>query len=403
VPQVLQVASTEARQVISKAPKSAAPVTSSSPQEAIEAAKAMMALTSSTKPLAEAILENKAGAEQVACLHQALIAVTSWCITLVPMEASLLDCALNLGRRAQELSLPLHLPLYRSLATAIAQYSEEEDAVACILETANLAVSALKVTLQGSFFSDALLALVEKQQIKQAVELQKTMKYRYDIERMDMKVSMDILQALKTYVEARVNNPSADTNDDDDTMELFSMLRDSMEATRKEQLNQARMDALADQFASDGESLSDVWNQLDEFDEYPDDDDEEEDDDIDAEDMESMLETMEEIGKSVKDMHARLDDVENLMSRLKSLVTNVESGNDETGSMPKDKENSDEEECNQVTKEMLYLRDSSSWMLPDVTLQLVELNGGRDVFYTPQYEEQLIREEIFNYGDGYYD
>jgi len=43
-----------------------------------------------------------------------------------------------------------------------------------------------------------------------------------------------------------------------------------------------------------------------------------------------------------------------------------------------------------MTNDIVYLRDSSSWVLPDVTSQLTKLNNGRDLLYTRKFEEQLL-------------
>ena len=43
-----------------------------------------------------------------------------------------------------------------------------------------------------------------------------------------------------------------------------------------------------------------------------------------------------------------------------------------------------------MTNDIVYLQDSSSWVLPDVTSQLTKLNNGRDLLYTRKFEEQLL-------------
>jgi hypothetical protein len=150
----------------------------------------MLALTSPTKPLAEAILNDEAPNDQVACLHRAFIQVTSWCISLVPSDSSLLQYALDLARRTRDLSLPLHLFLYRSLVAAIAQHSEEEDPISTILEVSALTVSALNVPLSASFFSGALVAFVEKNEIQKSIHLIRVMQEHRDIDMLDALTAM---------------------------------------------------------------------------------------------------------------------------------------------------------------------------------------------------------------------
>ena len=80
----------------------------------------------------------------------------------------------------------------------------------------------------------------------------------------------------------------------------------------------------------------------------------------------------------------------------------MEGFNVSSSSLPKDEEqDNEEEELDSFAKDMVYMRDASSWMLPDVTLQLVKLNGDQDVLYTRQYEEQIFQQVIDSRGEGY--
>ena len=135
--------------------------------------------------------------DQVACLHRAFIQVMSWCISLVPSDSSLLQYALDLARHTRDLSLPLHLFLYRSLVAAITQHSEEEDPISAILEVSALAVSALNVPLSASFFSGALVAFVERNEIQKAIHLVRAMKERHDIIMDDALTAVAVVEALQ--------------------------------------------------------------------------------------------------------------------------------------------------------------------------------------------------------------
>ena len=402
VPHVLEVASSEARRVISRAPRrSSSPTVSSSPREAVEAAQAMMALTSPTKSLAEAILANKTSVEQVACLHKAFLAVTSWCISLVSMETSLVDCGLDLARRAHDLSLPLHLPLYRSLATAIAKHSDDE-VVDAILETANLAVSALHVTLEGSFFSDAILCLVEKKQISQAIELRTAIKDRYDVERLDNKAELEILNAITRDIGISGGGKGLE-----DLCAMFS------KPDLDQLLSQSWTDSSEELFENYREALREASFQLDsssddEFDSSDDEFDSSDDEFYETKFDDEMMEFDEyerNTERITQETLARLRHIGQKTFAIRKKLSSLQ-GNDETGDIEHDNvaaiaeenESSDEETGDDITKEMVYLRDSRTWILPDVTHQLVQLNGGRKVFYTRDYEWQIFREVIDNYG-----
>lgn len=42
--------------------------------------------------------------------------------------------------------------------------------------------------------------------------------------------------------------------------------------------------------------------------------------------------------------------------------------------------------------EMIYIRDTASWILPDVIQSMTEITGERKCLYTREYEEELIRQ-----------
>lgn len=363
----------------------------------MEAAQAVMALTSPTKPLAEAILENKANSQQVFCLHKALVAVTSWCVSLVPRHERLLQSAIDLAHRAQDLSLPLNLPLYRSLVTAIAQYSkDEQDAVLTILEIANLATTALNTLLQASFFSDALLAFVQQGQIQQAIMLKQAIRNRFDVVHLDRQATLKILQALEQHVQQHVDND----NDNDDTRfdpaqvrRLFEMLRPSFHTPKSSVIV---MESLADRMAAeiiDEQTLTDALQHLEDF-VYEENDEDDSDSDEEDDEPQSSVSNLTEFIFTERQV---VDSLEEMLKRVESPNVLDASSQDDavdehtTTSQPDHDETNEERE---MTKQMVYLRDSTSWMLPDVTLQLVELNGGRDVFYTRQYEQEILKQVI---------
>lgn len=403
VSQVLEVASSKARQVSSKAPQPAS-LSFSSPMEAAEAARAMLALTSPTKSLAEAILNDKAPADQVACLHQAFIQVTSWCISLVPSDNSLITYALNLARRAGVLSLPLHLFLYRSLVTAIARHSKEEDPTSDILEASALAVLALNIPLSASFFSDALVAFVERNQLQKAIDLQGIMNERYDIDMLDGLTAMAVLRALQQAV---LQDPSRQLIDGSTAGMLLTKLSgpliQSVDSAEVESLRQSLEDSIEalmggeqDEEAQSEDEYEDDYDDYDdsgdEIDEYYDEDQ----DDV----YEEMIEHLDTCTKenSRKGNSSRNEVVEELKT-MQAAWGEVAKTLKEEGviidySLPPIPEFPFDDKPDDFTREMIYLRDftSNTWMLPDVTGQLVQLIDGEDACYTREYEEAIMKQ-----------
>jgi hypothetical protein len=395
VSHILEVASSEARQVSSKAPQSAS-ISSSSPLEAAEAARAMLALTLPTKPLAEAILNDKAPEDQVACLHRAFIQVSSWCISLVLSDSSFLQYALDLARRARDLSLPLHLFLYRSLVAAIARHSKEEDPISTILEASALAVSALNIPLSASFFSDALVALVERNQIQKAIDLMGVMEERHDIVMLDGLTAMAILGALQEVV---LKDPSRQHIDGSTACTLLTMISgpliQSVDYSNVEPLRQALEDAV--------ESLMRSESEDEDEDDYDYDSGEETDGyydryDNDEEDMEEEVfeRLVDECAKTLQKFD-RYD--KETVEVLQTLGEDVDIGKyEKLDILPPLPEFQFHDETDDMTKEMIYLRTSKAniWMLPvpDVTDQLVQLSRGEDVVYTREYEEEIFKEMV---------
>ena len=415
VSQVLEVASSKARQVSSKAPQPAS-LSSSSPMEAKEAARALMALTYPTKPLAEAILNDKAPSDQVACLHQAFIQVTSWCISLVPSDNSLINYVLDLARRTCVLSLPLHLFLYRSLVTAIARHSNEEDPISSILEASTLAVLALTIPLPASFFSDALVAFVDRNQIQKAIDLQGIMNERYGINMLDGLTAMAVLRALQKAV---LKDPSMQLIDGSTASMLLTMLSgpliQSVDSAEVESLRQSLEDsveALMGSEEDDEEELEDEYD--DDYDEYDYSGDETDDfyDDYQDDVYEELIEHLDKCreGSSRRKEAAdvlmtvrgkELNEVTKTLKEKKLNAMDVAEEEDALDLLPPLPEFPFLPD--DMTREMIYMRDSTynAWMLPDVMGQLVQLIDGEDAFYTREYEEAIIKQMFDSRKDDF--
>ena len=107
-------------------------------QNAIEAAQALLFVTRLASPLQDAIQQDPKTAsvdiqKQIISLHKAFLAVTSWCLDMLNNHNTnnkvLLDMALQLNRRAHQLQLPFHMPLYSRLMTNVAQHYDPNNVI----------------------------------------------------------------------------------------------------------------------------------------------------------------------------------------------------------------------------------------------------------------------------------
>ena len=80
------------------------------------------------------------------------------------------------------------------------------------------------------------------------------------------------------------------------------------------------------------------------------------------------------------------------MGSLSMKVTDEVDSRDFEGESDSDEDDSDNYSLDSsssfhdaMTNDILYLQDSSSWVLPDVTSQLTKLNNGRDMLYTRKF------------------
>jgi hypothetical protein len=387
--ETLQAAFSQAQQ-INQQPK----MKTLNPKDVMEAATTMLQITSKTKLLQMGISKATADTTQVKTLHQAFIVATSRCLLLVSQDASLLSLALELARRAHDLQLPLHLPLHQSLCTELARHNptrQNDDLVETILEIADMAVSSLHLTLQSSFFSEALIALIQHGYFAFALELVREMKYRFDICLIDIPT---IERAMK-----EINPQLADTRQESihGRNLIIQLLHDWKMGQQlvNEMWRESR--------------FADLFRELDEYDSSEDDDDDEYLD-YDLEDETKNEPTMEElclkyadeilnIGKPTRraEQSATREGVL-LQVQMNAETGDVEGFNVSSSSLPQD-ETQENEELDAFASDIIYLRDASSWMLPDVTLQLVELNGNEDVLYTRQYEEEIFQQVMKSRGD----
>lgn len=422
-------------------------------------------------------------------LHRSFLVVTSLCLA----HPSQIELGLELTRRAQQLNMPFHLPLYQKLVSAIAIHHDNSTGQ-LILEVSSWACVALNTSLQASFFADAMVALVQRDLFRVALDLKLALKSRHGIQRLEVATSIRMLLQLK----ANLQMSSSTVIDTVDAMNLaldlkkalMHDIRDYEQKLTESDDNKARMAMMNDNEPHEMRKIMDALenNSEDEDDDVyqsdlDDDDDEDVDDNEDDEDeydydlSDSLKSAITEIVNEVKvqtrfnEVHpvngikniqgrgGCIDDdndpnmskisenngnrchgdyavsnenrsVSGLMDRLEynaisDRVKKIVGPNEYRNLRLEKKENQDGETDDEddsdyydtddddgdtikstsyhdaMANSLLYLRDASSWILPDVTIHVTELNGGRELLYTSMFEEQLLYALEDEYDDEF--
>jgi hypothetical protein len=222
--QLLMEASVEARRISALALNS--PQTDSSSVidrtqilKCFNASSTLLSLTEPQKTFADVILRQNSGTKEHVCsLHWAFLSVISWCISLAPHDNALVHRALNLAFRADELGLPLHLPLYQDLMRAIAEHTDK-GIIYNIFKISRMITPALGVPIEGDHFSAAAVALVRRRKIFEAVDLLLRMNDKHDVSFIGYEGTQEIFVFLLT----QFGDP-VDDNDKEGVNKLIAKL-----------------------------------------------------------------------------------------------------------------------------------------------------------------------------------
>ncbi|KAL7442362.1 hypothetical protein ACHAXM_008349 [Skeletonema potamos] len=346
----------------------------------------------------------------------------------VPFDAKTVARALQLSRRAEDLDLPLHRPLYRRLAISVVltslpqldgvdadaridgvtplvlrgQFQQREEGIhpPIAMELIDLCIrarSALKIPspifsierdplelFAAEILGKPLLLLLKQKQWEEAMGLLRGWREHFGrsekINLLDMLGEDTTLEALDIakgwVVDGEFRN---DTQDCRHTLELTNLLQDSLEVILNER--KCRAEKLS-------RILPNIIFQLD----SPSDD---EDFDSDASDSE-----FEEEFDSDDD-----EDWEQ-SSALESVI----AGNAEIESITLEYKALDSVDEHQIIPGMsnkdarlrIYLRNRCDWSLPDLVGQLEEWNKGEALSFTPAFERYL-GQQMTNEDEEYYD
>lgn len=313
----------------------------------------------------------------VTSLHNAFISVINWlCSTLseypietveqrdffdrtvrMPSKASiLLTHMMHLTERSEDLDLPLSIPQYQNIAAMIAKHSSSSNIASILLDLSRKVnkiygdqISGLVGPIKCHFFSEALEELLERNRISDMVDLLKGSLevYKFSV---DLQTGTDLLAKLKNKVDECVNNKTHTDFLEADAMELALILQKPIieELTLKKK-----------EWENYNKKVDETFGHI-----VIDEGDFENDDDDDFDD----------------DFNIHADDPSYKLS----------DSNDEF-----------EEVHQSMVKEMIYLRDDTTWLIPDVTSQLRRLNPDDCLFFTKDFEEDLIS-ELMDDEDDYY-
>jgi hypothetical protein len=192
-------------------------------QQAVDAAESLLNTTNATIPLARTINQGRADGDVIS-LHRAFLSVIQWGILL---QNPLVDSLLRLSARAHDLTLPFHIPLYKSLTKLIGEHLPLNSSAENILMVAGWARDEFG-PLSADFFSDSLLALVDRQRLNDVAHIIKGMKSVHQIDILDECLTKALLRRLKSTTRSSQENHQNKSRLEQDSLDVISLLEPSI-------------------------------------------------------------------------------------------------------------------------------------------------------------------------------
>lgn len=361
-----------------------------------------------------------------------------------------LDAAMALARRAHELGLPFHLPLYQRLMEVTASTTTTSNATNSssllperILEIASftdtLAATATIATaapvVVASLFGPALVALVRNHRWRDAVELLHGMRHRHDIAILDRSTATEMYVHLYGAWKVKIHTlaveswpPRYESCGRDwpgaiPAAELVALLVPSVLDFADEMEKEARGNTETLNHMLDSMDEHEIERMMDTMFEAEDDDDDNFDSDDDNDDDYEDVVDRDNYGWSRETdpchqaVHAILTSSVNDV-QAKAVFTKLVSPGTTKPTIPRiisvkvaakgsesdevDLEywaddscsNSESEEEEEETDEDIGPHERRNHLqFPDVTAQVIHLNRGRDLMFTRRYEEIMWMKE----------
>jgi len=302
----------------SSSPTNTFPTTTTSiAQQALDAARSLLIVSRPSNALADAILaaQHQSSSSslvtnlatpapqpppppppcaEIASLHRAFLAITSWCLDVLEAKQQqeqqqqqqqqqlrneeedqptttatirtddILDRTLTVSRRAHDLNLPFHLPLYQRLMEAVARQQQNRAShpplhdlenstsaattattVRTILEIASWVASQLNATaVTANLFVPALRILMDHRQYPAMAQLLASMQSIYGLADLEHDVALDFWNQLRDSSSRR--HQADDDNDDNDEFQSSASANHSSAADVDDQAVSEIMERLED-------------------------------------------------------------------------------------------------------------------------------------------------------------
>ncbi len=181
--------------------------------------------------------------------------------TLPTKESILLNNILYLQERSRSLNLPLTIPQYQTIATMIARYSIDMDLPIRLLDISTVVSEVYgnaldadgipididdveevngkgQMIVQSQFFDGALKELLERNRMRDMIDVIEGMKALHEIDDIDPQLGIELLTRLKSKVDDSIQGDGVLGFDEVDAMELTLILQkpvmDALDSKRKE-------------------------------------------------------------------------------------------------------------------------------------------------------------------------
>ena len=406
-------------------------------QGAMNAARTLLGVTHGTDSLAPIILDKLSTSEcsnetaddsdDVTCLHRAFLIVTQSCLNLIPpsnlsdaasarslllKENEVLDCALKLSIRAHDLSLPFHLPLYQSLAIAVAENSSM-DPLKWIFRLANWTNFHIG-HVDSTFFARPLVALCQRKRLADAANLIHTMNNVYGHKYIDPATTKEVLFLLKDLIRpiwAKVQSPP--TRLEQDAVEIVLLLEasiwmilDYVPVEGENGGDNRGLREAVEAIMSTEEDAREALSSLEEMicdatrssfldsDDFDYDDDDDDDDYMDEDEIEHRTSTSTSSWDPKQDSNKQSVSGRLSGKRGAQLPMPGDKTNCGEGRFTSVEVDNDVDEDNEYLDSIIYgrLRHQGYRDLPDLASMLHEANGGLDLLYSKEFELHVIRQ-----------
>jgi len=322
-------------------------------------------------------------------------------LTLLTIRHRLPNLGLSLSDRAYRLGYEYPLPIWQSLAESLARDSPHP-------EPDLFRISLCVTPASPTFYAETLKILIQRGHFASTSALLQALLERYEGHHLD-DMCVELSSVLKhniqqqfdyfskqtqhTFQDANAGQQWNEAAATDLVLLLHKMLdpKEHESQVKPDMSSEQRLQSILDSMLK--RTAAPKPHNLDDDDESDDDDDDDDDDESDDDDDDNLIHdkfsTAHEVPKYA----------EFVLSESEESGMTVSVQVDPFMGMPNDEEQHDE-----LAADWIYLRDSKRWKLPDITEQMVELNGGKDVLYTKEYERQILlafrkAEEEENYDD----